>query len=240
MTAVAASPLDDLLAELDAKRNHVRAVVYRACTIKGSHVYRKRVLDELTPAKAVGIPTLAFADHLRILRGEKPVYLKEALRRIGGLLLSVTPNLRTTVGINYIAGTLWGTDAGQEAIADWIAISNNTSAPAAGDSSSTAPWSTGVATDGAAGTGRGEWTGLGLTRKLATLAHTAAATSLTSSATWTATGTSTSSQMAGMFGGAAKTAQGSGATNRLVLENTFTATSLVTNDQLSLTWTVNF
>ena len=71
------------------------------------------------------------------------------------------------------------------------------------------------------------------------MAHTANATSYTASATWTATGTSTSSQMAGLFGGAGKTAQGSGATNILFLENTFTATSLVTNDQLSLTWTVN-
>lgn len=232
--------ITDLLQEVGHK-NHLRVVVSRAVRAKpGQRTIRRVELDELVHATRAQAPALVLADHLRMLSGRKPVYLREALRRMGGMqLVSVAPNLRTNVGINFCAANLAGTDGGQVAIADYMAISNNTNAPAAGDSSATAPWSTGVATDGAAGGARGEWTGLGLTRKQATMAHTSNATSYTAAATWTATGASTSSQIAGLFGGAGKTAQGSGATNVLFLESTFTATSLATNDQLSLTWTVN-
>jgi hypothetical protein len=232
--------IGDLLDELDGRENHVRVSVYRAKTVRGLRVVRKRVLDELNPAKAVGVPSLVLADTVRMLRGAAPVYLAEATRRLGGELVSVTPNLRTNVGINFCAANLWGTDGGQVAIADYIAISNNNAAPASTDSSSTAPWSTAAATDAAPSGSRGEWTALGLTRKQATLAHTANATSLTASATWTASGTATSSQMAGLFGGSSKTTQGAVAGNILFLENTFTATTLNTSDQLSLTWTLTF
>lgn len=235
----AALYMDDLVSDA-IKGNRVQAVVYRAVTKRGVNRIRKAIEQECLGEGAVMAPALMLADHARILRGEKPVYLSEALRRMGGRLLSVTPNLRTTVGINYAAGNLWGTDSGQVAIADTIALSNNNSAPAAGDSSASTQWATGVATDGAAGPTRGEWTGLGLTRKAATMAHTGGATTLTASATWTATGSSTASQLAGLFGGAGKATQGSGATNVLFLENTFTPTSLATNDQLSLTWTITF
>jgi hypothetical protein len=233
-------PFADLLQELDAVGNHVRVMVFRACRAKDGRRYTKRVMDELNPTKAVGVPSLALADNLRMLRGEKPIYLREALRRMGGLLLSVSPNLRTNAGINYMAGEIWGTDSGQVAVADWIALNNNTNAPAAGDTSSTVQWAAGQATDAAASATRAEWTGLGLSRKVATMAHTSNATTLTATATWTATGTSTATQMAGLFGGAAKTAVGAGATNVLVLENTFTPTSLVNNDQLTLVWTITF
>lgn len=231
----------DLLDELnDRPGNHVRVSVYRAVSAPGARTFRRRIKDELNPSVAVGIPALVLADSMRALRGETPVYLAELTRRLGGKLRSITPNLRTTAGINYMAAEIWGTDGGQVAVADWLALNNNTNSVAAGDTSSTVQWAAGQATDGAAGAARAEWTGLGLSRKVSTMAHTAAATTLTSSATWTATGTSTNSQMAGLFGGAGKTAVGAGATNVLCLENTFTATSLVNADQLSLTWTITF
>lgn len=228
--------LSDLLEEVGQK-NHVRVVKYAAVKRPHARLIHRKVMDELAdPTVACG-PALLFHDSLRVLRGEKPIYLGEAFRRLGGDLRSITPNLRTTVGADFVANVIGSTS--QPAQADWIALSNNTSTPAAGDSSSTAPWSTGTATDPAPGTTTGEYTGLGLTRKQATYAHTGGTAVFTLAATWTATGTATSVRFAGVFGGAAKTAQGNGATNILVLENTFTATSLVTNDQLSLTWTVN-
>lgn len=230
-------PISDLLDEVNSK-NHVRVMVRRA-TRGATGIRHRTTMDELRGTTSCP-PALALADHLRMLSGRPPIYLREALRRMGGIrLVSVTPNLRVNVGINFCAANLAGTDGGQVTQADYIALSNNTNAPAAGDSSSTTQWATGVATDAAAGSGRGEWTGLGLTRALATMAHTSNATSYTASKTFTATGASTASQLAGLFGGAGRTAQSSGATNILFLENTFTATTLATNDQLALTWTVN-
>jgi hypothetical protein len=238
VTTLEEDRLSDVLDELSSK-NHLRVAVWRTVEKPGARPIRRQVLDELAAESRALPPAAVLHDHLRILAGRKPIYLAETLRRMGGLLVSVAPNLRTNAGINFCAANLFGTDGGQVAIADYIALSNNTNAPAAGDTSATTQWATGVATDGAAGGARGEWTGLGLTRKQATMAHTANATSLTASATWTATGASTSSQLAGLFGGAGKTAQSNGATNILVLESTFTATSLALNDQLSLTWTIN-
>jgi hypothetical protein len=173
---------------------------------------------------------------LRALKGLKPIFVDKAFDRLGGQWIGAFANLRTTVGADYTANALGSTT--QPSQADYIALSNNTFTPASGDSSSTTPWSTSQATDTAPTGSTGEWTGLGLTRKQATYAHTGGTATYTMSATWTATGTSTSTRAAGLFGGAAKTAQGTGATNILFLENTFTATTLATSDQLSLTWTV--
>jgi len=229
--------ITDLLQEVGHK-NHVRVMVRRAVTGPAG-VRHKVAYDELHGSTSCP-PALALADHLRMLAGKQPIYLREALRRMGGIgLVSVAPNLRTNAGINFCAANLAGTDGGQVAQADYIALSNNTNAPAAGDTSATTQWATGVATNAAPSGSRGEWTGLGLTRALATMAHTANATSYTASKTFTASGTSTGSQLAGLFGGAGRTAQSNGATNILFLESTFTATDLVNNDQLSLTWTVN-
>jgi hypothetical protein len=229
--------ISDLLQEINA-RNHVRVMVRRA-TRGATGIRHKQVMDELYGTTSCP-PTLALADHLRMLQGKKPIYLREALRRMGGIrLVAVAPNLRTNVGINFCAANLAGTDGGQVAQADYIALSNNTITPAAADTSATSPWSTAQATDTAPSGSTGEWTGLGLTRAIATMAHTANATSYTAAKTFTATSASTSSRVAGLFGGAARTAQSSGATNILFLESTFTATSLATNDQLALTWTIN-
>lgn len=229
--------LGGLCDEISAK-NHVRVVKYEARSKQFGHRYHVKTMDELSEASKLvgGLAGICYADSLRVIAGVKPIYLDEALRLLGGDLRSITVNLRTNAGADFAAAQLSGTSV---AVADYIALSNNTNAPAAGDTSATVQWATGNATDGAAGAARAEWTGLGLTRKQATYAHTGGTAQYTLSATWTATGTSTASQLAGLFGGAGKTAQANSGTNILVLENTFTATSLATSDQLSLTWTVN-
>jgi hypothetical protein len=229
-----AAAIGDLLDEF-ADKNHVRVVKFEAFKQKGKIALRE-VSDELAKIGMLP-PSLMLADAARMLAGKKPLYLAEAFRRFGGDLVSVTPNGRVNTGIDFCAAVLGGVQVAQ---ADWIALSNNTAATAATDSSNTLPWSSAQAADAAAATGTGEYTVLGVARKAATYAHTTAVTSYTQSATWTATGAVTSLQKAGMFGGAQKTAQGTAtATDNLFLENTFTATSLANLDQLSLTWTVN-
>lgn len=227
--------ISDLLEEVEDK-NNVRVVKFEGFKKKGKVAY-KEVVNEIAKLGALP-PSLIHMDHSRMLLGKKPIYLGEAFKRFGGDLVSVTPNGRTNIGIDFCANALGGTS--QPAVADWIALTNNTSATAAGDGSGTLPWSSAQATDAAAASTTGEYTALGVARKQATYAHTASATSYTQTATWTATGTVTSLQKAGMFGGSTKTAQsGASATNLLFLENTFTATSLANTDQLTLTWTVN-
>lgn len=232
----AETPYADLLAEVQEK-NHVRVEVYRAVRCPAG-VRHHKVMDELAKVTA-SAPAMYLADSVRTLRGLKPMYVVEWMRRLelNGELVGVNPNLRTNVGIDYTANALGSTT--QPAQADWIALSNNTAVVAVTDTSSTTPWSTAQAADIAAGGTTGEWTGLGLTRKQATYAHTTSVASYTMAATWTcAGGPATATSKAGLFGGAAKTAQGTGATNILYLANTFTATTLATADQLSLTWTI--
>jgi len=229
-----AAAIGDLLDEF-ADKNHVRVVKFEAVKRQG-RVALREVADQLAKVGMLP-PSLMMADSVRMLAGKKPIYMAEAFRRFGGDLIGVTPNGRVNTGIDFCAAVLGGTQVAQ---ADWIALSNNSAATAATDSSNTLPWSSAQTTDGAASTSRGEYTMLGVARKNSTYAHTTSVTSYTQSATWTATGTVTSLQMAGMFGGAGKTAQGTATANdNLFVENTFTATSLANNDQLSLTWTVN-
>ncbi len=229
-----AAAIGDLLDEF-ADKNTVRVVKFEAAK-KAGRVALHEVSNELTKLGALP-PALMLADSIRMLRGKKPIYMREAYRRFGGDLVGVTPNGRVNTGIDFCANVLGGT---QPLMADWIALTNNSAATAATDSSNTLPWSSAQTTDGAASTSRGEYTMLGVARKNSTYAHTTTVTSYTQAATWTASGTVTSLQMAGMFGGSTKTAQGTAtATDILFVENTFTATSLANLDQLSLTWTVN-
>lgn len=233
-----ASELADLLEEV-RHRNHVRVVKYQAVRPgRFAALRHRKVFDELAADAVAHVPALVLHDSLRMLAGKKPVYLAEALRRLGGRLVDVAPNLRTTVGIDYTANSLGSTS--QPSQGDYIGLSNNTATAVVGDTSASLPWSTAQAADAAASGTTGEWTALGLARKQATYAHSGGVPSYSLSATWTATGTATSTSKAGLFGGATKATQGSSAaTNILYLENTFTATTLNTSDQLALTWTVN-
>jgi hypothetical protein len=227
----------DLLEELGAK-NRVRVTKYAAVRAdpRGRTIQR-RVLDELADPGIALAPALVLHDELRILSGRKPIYLAEALRRLGGDLRSVSQNLRTNVGINWVAANVAGTDGGQVAIADYIAISNNTLTPAITDSVSTLPWSTNQTSDAAASGTTGEANYSGMARKQAAMAHTAASTTYTASATFTASGTVTAMRMAGLFGGTGKTVQGTGS---LILANTYTSTTLANGDSLALTWSISF
>lgn len=227
----------DVLAEIEAK-NTVRVVKFES--LRPSPFARRilrKTLDDLSSESRAAPPAAILADHIRMLAGRPPIYLAEIMRRLGGDLIGVEANLRTDVGKDFVANCLGGT---QPASADYIAISNNNLAVAAGDTAATLPWSTAQATDAAASGTTGEWTALGLARASATYAHTVNTTLYTLTKTWTATATSTATSKAGNFGGSTRATQGSSATtNILFLANTFTSTSLVNNDQLQLTWTVN-
>lgn len=242
ITDTAIAPLKDLLEELSTK-NHVRVAHYKAVKRPRSVMFYKKVMDEMSHESAACLPALVLHDSFRMMKGYKPIWLGAAIDRLGGELRSVTPNVRTNNGIDFCAIQLGGTATTQ---ADYIGLSNNTSAASATNTSlntttAQVEWGTANATDAAASASRGEYTALGLARKQATYAHTNAVASYTEAATWTATSAITSVQAAGLFGGSARTAQGGGSstTNVLFLENTFTATTLATNDQLTLTWTIN-
>jgi hypothetical protein len=228
--------VQDLLDEVGDK-NYVRVVKHEFKKNHGLISFKDHLMEDGGKQTAT-IRGLAKYDSLRMLSGKKPIYLDEALRRnSGGELMSVGRNLRTNIGTDFVAATLGGV---QLLMADWIALSNNTSAANATHSSSSIPWSSNQNADVAAGTTTGEFTVLGVARKLATYAHTASTANYTQAATWTSSGTTTSLQIAGLFGGTAKTAfNASNAANVAFVESVFTATSLTTNDQLTLTWTIN-
>lgn len=81
----------------------------------------------------------------------------------------------------------------------------------------------------------GEFTTLGMTRALATYAHTPGASTLTQSKTFTATGGTGAIHKAGMF-----TCSTLAATGIMVFETVLNADATLANgDQLALTWTVN-
>jgi hypothetical protein len=230
--------VQDLLDEVGEK-NVVRVTKHTASHAARSayKTYKKTFDDEFRNAVCT-IPSLLKIDQLRIAKGAKPMFLDAAIRRIsGGELMSVSFNLRTNVGIDLVAIQLGGT--GLTTTADYLAVSNNTTAPNATHTSSTIPWSSAQATDAAAGSTTGEYTALGVARAQATYAHTNGVASYTETKTFTATGTITSLQVAGLFGGSTRTAQAASGTNVLFVENTFTATSMVNTDQLTLTWTIN-
>lgn len=233
----------DLLDEVLSK-NHVTVQKWEASVERGRVV--RRLVAEMKGRATPTIAALHEQDKYRMLQGRPAVYWPELLRRLGldpraAILVdaahSVSMNLRTNVGADFVYNNLFGT---QVAISDTIALSNNTLGVANTDTETTLPWSTAQSSNAAASGTTGEWTALGLARKVATTnTHTAGSATVTLAATWTATGTATGTSKAGLFGGSTKaTAQSSAATNILVLANTFTATDLVLNDQLTLTWTI--
>lgn len=228
-------PCADLLAEM-GDRNLVRVMKYEAHRPDphGPIVHREIEVPSLD-VQAL-LPSLFAYDTLRKLHGEQPKYVEEALRLYGAQFVDAGFNLRTNVGADFVYNNLSGTSV---AVADTLALSNNNLAAAATDTSATLPWSTAQAADAAISGTTGEWTALGLTRKVATTnSHSAGATTYTLAATWTASATVTGTSKIGLFAGAAKASQSSGATNILVLVNTFTATTLANGDQLTVTWTI--
>lgn len=190
------------------------------------------------------LPMFTMMDKLRLLAGKPALWLPEALRVTGGELVSVTPNLRPTIGIDYTASALGDASGSRAAVAQYIALSNSTGTLDAADTSARTGaagtginWGTANATDAAAANSRGEYTALGLARAIATYAHTAAATNYTMTKTFTATSAITAVQVCGLFNSATQGAASS-LTSALFVENNFTATTLATNDQLTITWTI--
>jgi hypothetical protein len=222
--------------------NRVQVVKYvRSRKDRSAPAIRKAIEIDDSLQGAATPAALVIADHVRMLQGKKPIWLGEALRRLGGELRSVTPNVRATIGTDLIGAQLFNTQAGSAIanFANYIALSNNNNAASSSEDASVAPWSTAAPTDAASSGARGEWTALGLTRAVAAMAHTTLTSTVTATITFTASATSTTTQKCGLFGGSAKTVQSSTvATNILLLTNVFTATSLVNTDQLSLTWTI--
>lgn len=130
---------------------------------------------------------------------------------------SIQKNLRTNLGANYWNQQLFGA-ASATAIAKYMAITADATAPAAGDT-----------------TLASEQTTNGLARAAATVTHTANATSTQLSVTWTYTGAaSLTLAKVGLFD--ATTA------GNLVLETLLSATATVSanGDQVTVNWTVNF
>jgi hypothetical protein len=158
-------------------------------------------------------PYLVLKDQGRMLLGLEPIYLAEAWRLLRGDLRSCTPNLRTNAGIDFAADAL-SKSASRPAAAEYMALTENATAPAAGDTTLTGEIATG-----------------GLTRVIATYAHTGGAANYTLSKTFTATSAFTAVQKEAIFNASSA--------GIMFIENTFTATALSINDQLTVTHTVN-
>lgn len=127
-------------------------------------------------------------------------------------------NLRTTGGADWQASVMGASS--QPASANYIALTNDSAAPAAGDcaaGSSTCTLASEITTNG-------------LARASSTYAHTNGTATWTMSHTWTATGNQ-AAQKAGMFNAASS--------GTMVFETAFTQVSLVSTDTLTITWTVS-
>lgn len=135
-----------------------------------------------------------------VLRGGQEIYHHE------------DHNLITNAGKDFISAQLGSTSAASNG-ANYIALSTNTAAPAATDTTLT-----------------GEITSGGLERSQGTYAHTNGQSTFTVSKTFTASATHTAVQKAGLFTAA------TGGT--MMAENTFTSVSLASGDQLTITWTI--
>ncbi len=128
-------------------------------------------------------------------------------------------NLRTTGGADWQANVMAGTS--NPAAITYFALSNNATAPAAGD----------CPAGSTACTLSGEISTNGLARHVATFSHTNGTNTLAGAYTWTATGTQ-SVQEAGWFD-----ASSSGT---MVFEAAFTPVTLVSTDTFTVIWTLAF
>lgn len=121
-------------------------------------------------------------------------------------------NLITNAGKDFISAQIGSTSPGSNG-ANYIALTTDSTAPAAGDTTLT-----------------GEITTGGLERAPGTYGHTNGQNTFTVTKTFTASATHTNVQKGGLF-----TAASSGT---MMAESTFTAVSLASGDQLTITWTI--
>jgi hypothetical protein len=128
-------------------------------------------------------------------------------------------NLRTTGGADWQASAMGNTSA-PPATVNYIALTNDSTAPAAGD----------CAAGSSTCTLASEIVANGCSRAQGTYAHTNGTATWTVAHTWTATA-SQSVQKAGMFN-----ASSSGT---MVFEAQFTQVNLANTDTLTITWTIS-
>ena len=152
-----------------------------------------------------------------LLSGKAPNMVHAYIRRAAtGEIedLGISENLRTTVGADWQADSM-GKSATRPAVADYIALTTNATAPAAGDTTLTGEIATG-----------------GLARALGTYSHTNGTTSYKISFTFTATATHTAVAKAGLFN--ASTA------GTMAFETMLSSTAtLASGDTLTIEWTIN-
>lgn len=147
--------------------------------------------------------------------GKRPNQVHAYITRRDGSVedLGVSENLRTTAGADWQANSM-GSTAGRPAVADYIALTADSTAPAAGNT-----------------TLSGEHTTGGLGRAQGTYAHTNGTTSYTITRTFNATATLTAAK-AGLFNAASA--------GTMAFETLLGSSAAVNNgDTLTITWTVN-
>jgi hypothetical protein len=204
--------VDSLLEEI-GDRNHVRVVKVSAVRPdpNGRTIHRV-TLDEEGTSKLFA-PALIRLDELRLLAGLPARYVRAAFSAVGAELVDVAPNLRVNVGIDFVADSLSKT-SGRPAAADFMALSENGTAIAAGDTTIASEISTN-----------------GLARAAATYAHTGSATSYTLQKQFTASGSFSTVQKDGILNAASS--------GTLFVASLFTAAALISGDQLTVTHTIN-
>ena len=121
-------------------------------------------------------------------------------------------NLITNAGKDFISAQIGSTTTGSNG-ANYIALSSDSTAPAATDTTLT-----------------GEISGSGLDRAQGTYSHTAGTNTFTVQEVFTASGTVSAIQKTGLF-----TASSVGT---MMAENTFSSVNLISGDQLTVTWTI--
>jgi hypothetical protein len=146
-----------------------------------------------------------------IMAGHNPV-MTQVHRANGDLERQITTNLITNAGRDFIATQLSGA-ASASAVAKWIALSSDGTAPAAGDT-----------------TIASEITGNGLGRAEATYAHTNGTATFTLQRQWSVSGTQNNIQKMGVFNAVS--------TGTLVFATMLAESKSVSNgDTLTVTWT---
>jgi len=169
-------------------------------------------LDNLI-AKELGFWLKSKFKRLKGNSGFLTVQIKRAGSNLWQYLDILKPNLLTNSGRDFIhAQSYTNASAGTQG-ANYVAVTVDTGAPAAGDTTLTGEISTG-----------------GLARAVSTPAHTTGTNTSTLTITFTASATHTAVQKAGTFNASSA--------GTMVHENTFTSTNLVSGDQLALTWTM--
>lgn len=151
---------------------------------------------------------------------QAPLMLMLALPVLLWMLARLVPMLKTNAGNDFQAAQMAGA-ASATAVAKWVALTANTTAPAAGDTTLTAEITTG---------------GGGLIRKVGTYAHTTGAASYTITTTFTANGSDSLPVTIGKRGHFDAASAGNMVFETLVSP---TATLSASGDALTLTDTIS-